>query len=314
MMRESYRKEAQRVGLPGSFAFESFVLTVLLSCALGIFWIFYMGTGLVDVLVLFVSVVIEAASEISLYLRLRELDFACKTRADAISQFVRNLSFGFFIFVGFGTTSFGLAQVVNSVVTLMALISPGSIGTLSKDSDRTDVAKVGWKARVSVFLRDLRKSATMPHLRKSSTLQRTAWLAVQKLVISQAENVILLSFFDSKVWGVYGLATNFGALVVRTFFAPIEDIAFATFTADTLAARASPPLKDTPPAAKAAELPQRLREAPSGLRARHRPRAPQRPHVHAPRPVGVVSEGCRGVRARVKHERRHCSQHRAAGR
>ncbi|CAD7944159.1 unnamed protein product [Amoebophrya sp. A25] len=61
------------------------------------------------------------------------------------------------------------------------------------------------------------------------------FLAVQKLVLAEGEKVLLLLWFSDapEVWGTYALITNLGSLVLRLLFAPVEDVAYAFFSANS---------------------------------------------------------------------------------
>lgn len=57
------------------------------------------------------------------------------------------------------------------------------------------------------------------------------WQAVQKAVLTQAENAVLVGFAPSLgEQGTYGLVSSLGSLVVRFLFAPVEDVCFTYFS------------------------------------------------------------------------------------
>lgn len=56
-------------------------------------------------------------------------------------------------------------------------------------------------------------------------------LAGQKLLLSEGEKMLLKIFFSESTWGVFALVSNFGSLILRLLFAPVEDVAFSFFSA-----------------------------------------------------------------------------------
>eukprot|EP00397_Hematodinium_sp_SG-2012_P031761 GEMP01033755.1.p1 GENE.GEMP01033755.1~~GEMP01033755.1.p1 ORF type:complete len:349 (+),score=81.68 GEMP01033755.1:551-1597(+) len=53
---------------------------------------------------------------------------------------------------------------------------------------------------------------------------------LQKLVLTEAEKVFLMAWFDQDVWGAFSLVSNLGSLILRLLFAPLEDVAFSSFS------------------------------------------------------------------------------------
>uniref|UniRef100_A0A0G4G8F3 Protein RFT1 homolog n=1 Tax=Chromera velia CCMP2878 TaxID=1169474 RepID=A0A0G4G8F3_9ALVE len=54
-------------------------------------------------------------------------------------------------------------------------------------------------------------------------------LTCQKLILSEGEKVMMLSFFHPEDWGVFALVSNLGSAVCRMLFAPIEELGAAEF-------------------------------------------------------------------------------------
>eukprot|EP00928_Gymnodinium_smaydae_P023251 TRINITY_DN19263_c0_g1_i1.p1 TRINITY_DN19263_c0_g1~~TRINITY_DN19263_c0_g1_i1.p1 ORF type:complete len:530 (+),score=95.38 TRINITY_DN19263_c0_g1_i1:81-1592(+) len=52
-----------------------------------------------------------------------------------------------------------------------------------------------------------------------------------KLLLTEGEKFLLLALFAEKEWGVFGLVSNIGSIVLRLLFAPTEEIAYSAFTA-----------------------------------------------------------------------------------
>jgi len=56
-------------------------------------------------------------------------------------------------------------------------------------------------------------------------------MAALKLLLTEGEKMLLLSLFSESDWGVFGLVSNFGSIVLRLLFAPVEEIAYSAFSA-----------------------------------------------------------------------------------
>eukprot|EP00435_Cladocopium_sp_Y103_P016081 s625_g4.t1 len=48
------------------------------------------------------------------------------------------------------------------------------------------------------------------------------------------EKILLMVLFNAQQWGVFGLVSNLGSIVLRLLFAPIEEIAYSVFSAASL--------------------------------------------------------------------------------
>ena len=74
----------------------------------------------------------------------------------------------------------------------------------------------------------------MPFLRSkehASLLFEFASMVLLKLVLTEGEKLLLLLLFEEHHWGVFGLVSNLGSIVLRLLFAPIEEIAYSAFGA-----------------------------------------------------------------------------------
>lgn len=56
-------------------------------------------------------------------------------------------------------------------------------------------------------------------------------MVLLKLVLTEGEKILLLALFSEEDWGVFGLVSNLGSIVVRLLFAPTEEIAYSAFSA-----------------------------------------------------------------------------------
>jgi len=55
-------------------------------------------------------------------------------------------------------------------------------------------------------------------------------LALQKLLLTEGQNLILMKFFPEEDWGVSVLVQNFASIILRVLFSPIEETATAAFS------------------------------------------------------------------------------------
>ena len=201
-LKETFRREAQRTDLSTVFAWLSVVCTIVLSFSLGVCWIHFLAANHFVVAILVLAVSCEAFAEPWLYMRLQRADYACKIRAETVSNLVRSIALAFIVYFGgsqFEKSSFALAQLCFSV----------SWCTLIMDRS--------WPA--------LGIPSSLP-----SGFLTLLSLSCVKLILTEIEKFFLLAWFDSSAWAQFGIVSNFGSLILRTFFAPIEDVAFSAFS------------------------------------------------------------------------------------
>ncbi|KAG2427588.1 hypothetical protein HXX76_012242 [Chlamydomonas incerta] len=111
---------------------------------------------------------------------------------------------------------FSAAQLALAAV---ALVGYGVVGWRLLRADKRTGAR-SWLSRwTPQELRVLGTSAVF-------TLQ-----AVEKLALAEGSKVVLATMQSAVNQGVYGLVSNLGSLVVRTLFQPLEEAAFAAFSA-----------------------------------------------------------------------------------
>ncbi|CAE7396721.1 RFT1 [Symbiodinium natans] len=58
-----------------------------------------------------------------------------------------------------------------------------------------------------------------------------AGMVLLKLALTEGEKMLLLVLFTEQDWGVFGLVSNLGSIILRLLFAPIEEIAYSVFSA-----------------------------------------------------------------------------------
>ena len=216
-MKEGYRREAQRSGLDLQLAKESILISVLAVAILAIAWRAFTDIQALDLIALSLASCVEATGEVGLYRKLSGNLFASRTVAETIGGFVRAVLFAGLVFFGFGTLSFGVAQVGYSLVWLILMCDYHEIDKARGESDRLQGNTPLWRTRECLIF-------------SSPSLLQSLSVCMQKLVLSETEKFLLIGFFPTKVWAIHGLATNFGSLILRTLFAPLEDIAFSTFS------------------------------------------------------------------------------------
>lgn len=61
-----------------------------------------------------------------------------------------------------------------------------------------------------------------------------AGMVMLKLGLTEGEKILLMVLFNAQQWGVFGLVSNLGSIVLRLLFAPIEEIAYSVFSAASL--------------------------------------------------------------------------------
>jgi len=70
------------------------------------------------------------------------------------------------------------------------------------------------------------------HPEHKGALWQFGWSTLLKLFLTEGEKLLLLLLFTESQWGVFGLVSNFGSLILRLLFAPTEEIALAAFAAE----------------------------------------------------------------------------------
>ncbi|CAJ1386127.1 unnamed protein product [Effrenium voratum] len=65
-----------------------------------------------------------------------------------------------------------------------------------------------------------------------SLLVEFGGMVILKLCLTEGEKMLLLALFEERQWGVFGLVSNLGSIVLRLLFAPTEEIAYSVFSAE----------------------------------------------------------------------------------
>jgi hypothetical protein len=202
LMKEAFRREGQRTTLREETAWCSVYISWTCAAIVCLFWVVFWNLPPVIGFILYVAIAVEAMAEPHLYTRLRELKFGCKTTAEIYANLARS---GVLALVashpGLGPLAFATAQLVFAVVWFAFLVS----------------------RKVALF------KAPGLWMFKEKIPKHTIVLATQKLVLTEAEKFVLLVFFKATDWSVFALVSNFGSLIIRTVFTPIEEVAFASF-------------------------------------------------------------------------------------
>ena len=202
-LKETFRREAQRTDLSVGFAWLSVFCSLGLACVLGIFWVYWLAADSLVVQLLLIAVSCEALAEPWLYMRLQKADYACKIRAETIANLARSVALAFIVYFGKGGRlehlSFGLAQLCYSLIWCLVIIK-------------------GTSPPIVI-------ACSFP-----PGFMNLLGLSSLKLILTEIEKFFLLAWFDATAWAQFGIVSNFGSLILRTFFAPIEDVAFSAFS------------------------------------------------------------------------------------
>ena len=151
------------------------------------------------------GLLIETVSEQFLIHHLIVLkNFATKTVAETWASFFRSIALLLFLYLNYSPgIAFGLSQIVYGLIWSISLARSLPI----------------WPTIVS-SIKDTIKPVDVNKMFEMSLS------AIQKLLLTEGERIIAVSILDAEALGHLGLITNLGSMVLRLFFAPIEDIAF----------------------------------------------------------------------------------------
>ncbi|CAK0818199.1 unnamed protein product [Prorocentrum cordatum] len=156
-----------------------------------------------------VASVVESLGEPFLICTLAAMDFRARAFGEGVAILARTIVM-FLLAASFGDLplAFAISQLLYSIVWVM------------------------W------FMRHPNVLAWMP-----SRLPSGQWLhpdhyellvefggkVLMKLALTEGEKLLLLILFTQEDWGVFGLVSNLGSIVLRLLFAPTEEIAYSSF-------------------------------------------------------------------------------------
>lgn len=175
------------------------------------FWICDYPAYTFEVVVLAAGAVLESMAEPFLVDALLHDNFRSRAGGEGAAIFTRTVFIFAWVALGVGSLprAFAFASVVYSLVWL------------------------GWFVRSPTAFAAATPSRLQDGKFCISTHRSLLWVfsgqAVLKMFLDQGEKLLLVKAFDESALGVFGLVSNFGSIILRLLFAPIEEIAYASF-------------------------------------------------------------------------------------
>lgn len=165
-------------------------------------------------LLLSVSLWVESFAEIILFeqasvkknLSIRNISETWAALSSSLALFLSLLAFHD------GSTAFVISHNVFSILLLILA------------SRNLSIHKIVANAPIQLIKASFRRSEI------TTPLAEMSLISVQKLFLTEGERILTLAYLPANSVGQLGLVNNAGSLVLRIFFAPIEDIAFNAFT------------------------------------------------------------------------------------
>jgi len=147
--------------------------------------------------------VLEASAEPYVVVETLDMHLTTRARAEGAGFLIRSVLFFLMVFSGLDFLfSFAVAQCSFSVVWFM------------------------WFRRAARYV----KSSDALSTDHVQLFKQFLFSGLQKLMMTEAEKFFLMAWFDQTAWGIFSLVTNLGSLILRLIFAPLEDVAFSTFS------------------------------------------------------------------------------------
>jgi O-antigen/teichoic acid export membrane protein len=206
LMKEGFRRSAIRESDPGiskHVAVVGIVFTIILIILCGFALVLVNSEDIHTVWLISIGLVIETFAEIFLIHKLVVMkNFASRTMAETWSSFLRSFSLLFFLYHEYSPgTAFGFAQVVYGLCWFVLLAK-------------------------NVHIRSVVEAIVPSSSFPVTNVVEMGLSAIQKLLLTEGERILAVSILSADEMGQLGLITNLGSIVLRLFFAPIEDIAF----------------------------------------------------------------------------------------
>eukprot|EP00938_MAST-03A_sp_MAST-3A-sp1_P007433 g7433.t1 len=164
---------------------------------------------------IFVSILIKSFAEPMFISEVHQKRLGTKPVVEGVSQILRSCSLCAMVLLlnlNF-VIAYAFAQIVHSISWYVGMIY------------YTGRERMMWTF-ISIF--DIPKISEES---KALTFQ-ILLSAGQKMLLGKGERILLVTMFDEETWGVYALVSNFGSLVLRTVFAPVEGIAYSYFSSE----------------------------------------------------------------------------------
>ena len=205
LMKEGFRRAAIRESDPNvskRITFIGVLVTIGLIASTTIGLIRWYNEDFSTISLISIGLLIEAFAEFFLIHQLVVFqNYASRTTAETWSSFFRSLFLLYFLYSSVSPgIAFGLAQIVYGLVWLILLARNLGIGSAVFN---LSTKSLPWNSVVEMCLS-----------------------SVQKLLLTEGERILAVSILSADEMGQLGLITNLGSIVLRLFFAPIEDIAF----------------------------------------------------------------------------------------
>ncbi len=173
------------------------------------------GSYVTAVCLLSVAVLCESVAEPFLVMLMAKGDFVNKAVGEGVALFVRTAFMGMVTVVtGDVMIAFASAQLVYGMiwVLFMARLHPPFVSEGVNDPLPAQLAD---------------GSLALPE-HKTGMMQFFG-ASLLKLALSEGEKPIVLGMFSEDQWGEFALVQNLGGLLLRLLFAPVEEVAYASF-------------------------------------------------------------------------------------
>ena len=227
LLKEGFRRAAIRlIGEDKTGRSSMFIVwigvatTILVSLGLSTLWFATTdpreSEQRVAIWFMFVAVFIETVAEPLLISEIHEKRLSTKPVVEGVSQILRSSSLCASVILlemNF-VKAYALAQIIHSISWYIGML---------------------WYAgqeRMMWTLKGMYVPKTEERNDKNALTLQILLSAGQKMLLGKGERILLVTIFNEETWGVYALVSNFGSLVLRTVFAPIEEVAYSYFSSE----------------------------------------------------------------------------------
>ena len=164
---------------------------------------------------IFVSILIKSFAEPMFISEVHQKRLGTKPVVEGVSQILRSCSLCAMVLLldlNF-VIAYGFAQIVHSITWYVGMVYyTGRERMMWTFKSIFDIPKISEESKALTF--------------------QILLSAGQKMLLGKGERILLVTMFDEETWGVYALVSNFGSLVLRTVFAPVEGIAYSYFSSE----------------------------------------------------------------------------------
>eukprot|EP00940_MAST-03C_sp_MAST-3C-sp2_P000084 g84.t1 len=244
LMKEGFRRASIRLlseDMTGKSSFlicwVAVILTAVVNVLLLGLWLAFplsdgangMGQAYMNaVVMMFIANLIEAIAEPFVIYEIRAKRLRTKPIVEGCALVLRTASMtGLCLVVKIPfVSSYAASQIIFACAWLFGFIVYGN----ALDSRSHALPRLS-ELRVLVRTREWRR-VWLKENRHAAMCRQMLLSAGQKMILGRGEKIILLALFDEATWGSYALVSNLGSLVLRTLFAPVEEIAFSFFSSE----------------------------------------------------------------------------------